>query len=88
MFFTVSDDFCDCNLPQAEAFCIVALSCEWLFKLLSGATSLYFESRNSFLSVEAPSEICNHKSKFRSNSWFCMIDQVLVLIHQDRKNYV
>jgi len=83
MFFTVSDDFCDGNLPQAETFRIIALSCEKLFKLLSGATSLYFESGNSFLSLEAPSQTYNHKSKFRCNSYFCMIDQVLLLIHQE-----
>ena len=65
-FGVLYSDFCDHNLPQAKAFCITAFVCEWLFKLLTGATSLYFESRNSFLLLEAPSQICNHKSTFGS----------------------
>lgn len=67
---------------------VIARSCEWLSKLLSGATSLDFERRNSFLSLSAPSLIWNHKSKFRSSSWFFLIDQAFSLTHLDLKNSV
>lgn len=67
---------------------VIVVSCEWLLKLLSGATGPDFESRNSFLSLSAHSPIWNHKSKFRSYPWFFLIDQAFFLIHVDMKNSV